>query len=89
MIPPATSINYVPWAIIGYVFQYLIRRRRFSWWAKYNCKFYFYYSCFVESVLVLDVLSAALDSGTALGVVLIFFWSVLTTCVDGKILIVW
>jgi len=55
-IPPATSINYVPWAIVGFVSQYVIRRRNFSYWAKYNY-----------------VLSAALDSGTALGVILVFF----------------
>ncbi|KAF5362813.1 hypothetical protein D9757_013666 [Collybiopsis confluens] len=36
LLPPATSINYVPWAIVGFIFQYLIRRRNFSWWAKYN-----------------------------------------------------
>ncbi|KIK94588.1 hypothetical protein PAXRUDRAFT_827828 [Paxillus rubicundulus Ve08.2h10] len=35
-IPPATAANYVPWAIIGFIFQRVIRRRHFSWWAKYN-----------------------------------------------------
>jgi len=35
-MPPATAINYVPWAIVGFVFQYVIRRRHFSWWTKYN-----------------------------------------------------
>jgi len=55
-IPPASAVNYVPWAIVGFLFQYVIRRRHFSWWTKYNY-----------------VLSAALDSGVAIGVVLIFF----------------
>ncbi|KAF9644264.1 small oligopeptide transporter [Thelephora ganbajun] len=55
-IPPATALNYIPWTMVGFVFQYLIRRRRFSFWAKYNY-----------------VLSAALDAGTAISVVLIFF----------------
>ncbi|KAH8117482.1 oligopeptide transporter [Phellopilus nigrolimitatus] len=36
LIPPATAMNYVPWAIVGFVFQYVIRRRHFSWWTKYN-----------------------------------------------------
>ncbi|KAL5513009.1 hypothetical protein ACEPAH_3407 [Sanghuangporus vaninii] len=36
LIPPATAVNYVPWAIVGFIFQYLVRRRHFSWWAKYN-----------------------------------------------------
>lgn len=55
-IPPANAVNYVTWAIVGFTFQYLIRRRHFSWWTKYNY-----------------VLSAALDSGVAISVVLIFF----------------
>lgn len=55
-IPPASAVNYVPWAIVGFIFQYILRRRHFSWWAKYNY-----------------VLSAALDSGVAVSVVLIFF----------------
>jgi hypothetical protein len=36
-IPPASAINYVPWAIVGFVFQYVVRRRHFAWWTKYNC----------------------------------------------------
>lgn len=55
-IPPAAAVNYVPWAIVGFVFQYVIRRRHFSYWAKYNY-----------------VLSAALDAGTAIGVILVYF----------------
>ncbi|KAJ8595082.1 OPT oligopeptide transporter [Rhizopogon salebrosus TDB-379] len=35
-IPPATAVNYIPWAIVGFIFQYVIRRRHFSWWTKYN-----------------------------------------------------
>ncbi|EIW77489.1 OPT oligopeptide transporter [Coniophora puteana RWD-64-598 SS2] len=56
LIPPASAVNYVSWGIVGFIFQYLIRRRHFSWWTKYNY-----------------VLSAALDSGLAIGIVLIFF----------------
>jgi len=37
-IPPASAVNYVPWAIVGFIFQYFIRRRHFSWWTKYNCE---------------------------------------------------
>ncbi|KAJ7259929.1 small oligopeptide transporter [Mycena rebaudengoi] len=51
LIPPATALNYVPWAAVGFIFQYLIRR-----WTKYNY-----------------VLSAALDSGVAVSILLIFF----------------
>ncbi|KAK7019737.1 hypothetical protein VNI00_017977 [Paramarasmius palmivorus] len=56
LLPPATALNFVPWAITGFIFQYYIRRRHFSWWTKYNY-----------------VLSAALDSGTAVAVILIYF----------------
>lgn len=38
-IPPASAVNYVPWAIIGFLFQYVIRRRHFPFWAKYNCTY--------------------------------------------------
>ncbi|KAL4244288.1 oligopeptide OPT transporter family protein [Abortiporus biennis] len=55
-LPPATAVNYVPWTIIGFIFQYVIRRRHFGWWSKYNY-----------------VLSAALDAGTAIGTILVFF----------------
>jgi len=59
LIPPASAVNYVPWAIVGFIFQYVIRRRHLSWWTKYNY-----------------VLSAALDSGVAISIVVIFFWYV-------------
>lgn len=35
-IPPATGINYSSWFAVGFVFQYLIRKRNFAWWAKFN-----------------------------------------------------
>jgi len=55
-IPPATAVNFVPWAIIGFIFQFVVRRKHFSYWAKYNY-----------------VLSAALDAGTAVGLIMVFF----------------
>ncbi|KAI6047012.1 OPT oligopeptide transporter protein-domain-containing protein [Pisolithus marmoratus] len=56
LIPPATAINFVPWALVSYIFQNAIRRHNFPWWAKYNY-----------------VLSAALDSGLAVSMLVIFF----------------
>ncbi|RXW16964.1 hypothetical protein EST38_g8896 [Candolleomyces aberdarensis] len=56
-IPPATAVNFVPWALVGFTFQYVIRRKHFSYWTKYNY-----------------VLSAALDAGTAIGIITIYFW---------------
>ncbi len=55
-IPPATGINYSSWFFVGFIFQYLIRRRNFGWWSKFNY-----------------VTSAALDSGTVLSLIFIFF----------------
>ncbi|KAI0340457.1 OPT oligopeptide transporter [Trametopsis cervina] len=36
LIPPATPSNYVAWCVTGFVFNYVVRRRHFSWWTKYN-----------------------------------------------------
>ncbi|KAE9404412.1 OPT oligopeptide transporter [Gymnopus androsaceus JB14] len=36
LLPPASGINYVPWAIVGFIFQFVLRRRNFAWWSKYN-----------------------------------------------------
>jgi len=55
-IPPACSVNFVPWTILGFIFQFIVRRSHFSFWAKYNY-----------------ILSAALDAGTAIGIILVFF----------------
>jgi OPT oligopeptide transporter protein len=35
-IPPATGINYSSWFAVGFVFQFIIRKRDFAWWSKYN-----------------------------------------------------
>lgn len=35
-IPPGTGINYASWAIVGFVFNYFIRRFHFRWWMRYN-----------------------------------------------------
>jgi hypothetical protein len=56
LIPPATAVNFIPWALIGFIFNFVIRKRYFNWWAKYNY-----------------VLSAALDCGTAVGTLFVFF----------------
>jgi OPT family small oligopeptide transporter len=55
-IPPATGLNFSVWAIVCYIFNYEIKKRKRAWWSKYNM-----------------TLSAALDSGLAVGVVVIFF----------------
>jgi hypothetical protein len=37
-MPPATPLNYVPFVIMCFVFNYTVRRRNFGWWSKYNCE---------------------------------------------------
>ncbi|GAA5877808.1 hypothetical protein JCM16303_000244 [Sporobolomyces ruberrimus] len=35
-MPPATGINFSSWFLVGFIFQYLLRRRQFRWWSKFN-----------------------------------------------------
>ncbi|KAI8459070.1 oligopeptide transporter 4 [Phakopsora pachyrhizi] len=35
-IPPATPINYSSYILVGFIFQYVLRRTKFRWWSKYN-----------------------------------------------------
>ena len=69
-IPPATGINYSSWFLVGFVFQYLIRKRNFAWWTKFNY-----------------VTSAAMDSGTVISLIFIFF--TLQFPKGGKIAVNW
>lgn len=55
-IPPATGLNFSVWALVCYLFNYLVKNRATAWWAKYTM-----------------TLSAALDSGLAFGIVVVFF----------------
>ncbi|KAJ8064165.1 hypothetical protein OCU04_006517 [Sclerotinia nivalis] len=55
-IPPANTTQYSLWFIFGFLFNFLIRKRAFAWWKRYNY-----------------LLQAAMDTGTALATVIIFF----------------
>ena len=55
-IPPANTTQYSLWFFFGWLFNYLIRRRAFEWWKRYNY-----------------LTQAAMDTGTALATILIFF----------------
>ncbi|KIW42659.1 OPT family small oligopeptide transporter [Exophiala oligosperma] len=35
-IPPATGLNYASWALVGYLFNGVIKRRALGWYLKYN-----------------------------------------------------
>lgn len=65
-IPPATGLNFSVWALVCYVFNYVIKRRADAWWGKYTM-----------------TLSAALDSGLAFGLVIVFFGFVYPGWMDG------
>ena len=74
-IPPATGINYSAWFATGFVFQYLVRKRNFAWWSKFN-----YVTsaaldsgaCFVRRVHLIPC-SCDLTPGTVLSALFIFF----------------
>ncbi|KAK6203813.1 hypothetical protein LQW54_008727 [Pestalotiopsis sp. IQ-011] len=55
-IPPANTTQYSLWFIFGFLFNFLVRKRAFAWWKRYNY-----------------LLQAAMDTGTALATVIIFF----------------
>ncbi|PBP19954.1 OPT oligopeptide transporter [Diplocarpon rosae] len=65
-IPPATGLNFSVWALVCYLFNYVIKRRAGKWWAKYTM-----------------TLSAALDSGLAFGLVVVFFGFVYPGWMEG------
>ncbi|KAK8020304.1 small oligopeptide transporter [Apiospora arundinis] len=35
-IPPASPLNYLSWGLVGFVFQFWIKRRHFRWWSRLN-----------------------------------------------------
>lgn len=35
-IPPATGLNFSAWALVCYVFNWILRKRKPGWWAKYT-----------------------------------------------------
>ncbi|KAJ7102653.1 OPT oligopeptide transporter protein-domain-containing protein [Mycena crocata] len=55
-IPAASAYNYAAWGLTGFIFNFVIRRRHFRWWMRYNY-----------------ILSAALDAGVALCLIIMFF----------------
>lgn len=36
LIPPAAGIVVSSWFLVGFIFQYVVRKRHFRWWSKYN-----------------------------------------------------
>jgi hypothetical protein len=54
-VPLGSGLNFSSWAIVGFIFNYYIRRFHFRWWMRYNY-----------------ILSAALDAGVGLSMIIIF-----------------
>ncbi|KAH9985944.1 OPT oligopeptide transporter protein-domain-containing protein [Russula vinacea] len=65
-MPPATPLNYVPWVLVCFAFNYVIRRRYFGWWSKYNCEF-----CVMK--LSGGMCFGWIGCGYAVGLIVIFF----------------
>src|SRR5579863_8736922 len=80
-IPPAVGINYSSWFAIGFVFQFIVRKRNFAWWSKYNyvtgaaldCGLYFHVFSLARRCLVTDWPTSGLCTGTVLSLMTIFF----------------
>ncbi|KAJ5107487.1 hypothetical protein N7456_004162 [Penicillium angulare] len=81
-IPPASTTQYSLWFIVGFVFNYIIRKRAFDWWKRYKCGLLFFPPTghFAKSRLAtnkippyVDLFQAAMDTGTAIATILIFF----------------
>lgn len=51
-IPPATPLNYFSWGLVGFVFQYWVKKRHFGWWSRLN----FLTSCGLDLGLALATL---------------------------------
>lgn len=61
-----TGLNFSVWALVCFIFNYLIRRRASTWWGKYTM-----------------TMSAALDSGLAFALVVVFFGIIYPGWMDG------
>jgi hypothetical protein len=35
-VPPATGVNFTSYIIVGFIFQWFMRRYHFRWWLRYN-----------------------------------------------------
>lgn len=71
--------QYSLWFIFGFIFNYLIRKRAFAWWKRYNCKLaqlnisFLFCRQNLYDLPSLDLTQAAMDTGTALATIIIFF----------------
>lgn len=88
-IPPASAVNYVPWTIVGFIFNYVIRRRHFSWWTKYNYVLSAAMDCGVAVSTVLIFFILQFPAGGTIGINTIQKWwgnTVFSNTADGQAL---
>lgn len=69
-IPPATGINYSSFFVVGFIFQYIIRKRNFAWWSKFN----YVTSAGLDSGTVISLLFIFLTLGFPKGGVSLNWW---------------
>ena len=62
-IPPATAINYATWSIVGFIFNFVIKRRHPQWWAKYNYVTSAGFDCGLAISLIVIFLCLSLPKG--------------------------
>jgi OPT oligopeptide transporter protein len=55
-VSQGSALTLSSWAVVGFIFNYYIRRYHFRWWMRHNY-----------------ILSAALDAGVGLSIILVFF----------------
>lgn len=60
-IPPASGINYVSWVMVGFIFNFVIRRFYFRWWMRYN----YILSAALDSGLALSAITIFFSLGLA------------------------
>lgn len=69
-IPPATGINYSSFFVVGFIFQYVIRKRNFAWWSKFN----YVTSAAMDSGTVMSLIFIFLTLGFPKGGVNLNWW---------------
>lgn len=78
LVPPATGINFSSWWAVNVIFNGIIKRRAPAWWSKYSRFLFTRAGSVISCSHYVDyVCSAALDSGVAVSLVVVFLCLVL------------
>ena len=60
-IPPATGINFSSWFLVGFIFQYVIRKKNFAWRSKFNYVLISFFFFAMDSGTVISIMIFASD----------------------------